>query len=126
MSNGASSGSGDADPQEVLLVEMINDERVSVAAAEAQFAAALDKSDKLAGDNSSDGAARTRDRASVEEARLNGARQRLDAAKEHLRAFSVSKFGTPPKSARPKDKEDASVGKDKEQLKRKMQTPKDG
>ncbi len=109
-----------------MLIELISDERVFVDVAEARFAAALDKRDRLADDNSSDGVARIRARASVEEARLISARQRLAAATENLRAFSVAKFGATSKSARPKNKQDSSVGKDKKHLKRKLPTPKDG
>ena len=65
MPNGASSTCGDADSQEVSLTELICDERVSVAAAEVRVAATLDKSDKLAEGNPSDGVVRIRDRASV-------------------------------------------------------------
>jgi hypothetical protein len=75
---------------------LISDERVFVATVKARFSAALDKSDSLADDNTSEGAARIWDKASVEEARLNNARQRLAAATENLRAFSVAKFGTTP------------------------------
>jgi hypothetical protein len=53
MSNGATSASGDANPREVLRIELISDERVFVVAAVVRFAATLVKSDRIADDNSS-------------------------------------------------------------------------
>ncbi len=70
MSNGLSSATGATDPHEVLLIELISDERVSVAVAETRFEAALDKSDKLEDDDSSARDTRSMDKVSVEEARL--------------------------------------------------------
>ncbi len=126
MSNRTTLAIGAVDPQEVLLIEFIIVERVSVADTETRFQAALDKRDKLGDDDSSAPTARIRDRAFVEVARLNNARQRLAAATENLRVFSVAKFGATPRSAKPKDKEDAPVEKDKKQLKRKLLALKDG
>ena len=77
----------------MLLIDLVSDERVSVASFEARFAATFAKSDLQADDNSSAAAKLTRERTTTEEARLNGARARLVAASSNLAAFSAGRFG---------------------------------
>jgi hypothetical protein len=81
------------DPHEQLLIDLVSDERVSVASFEARFAAALAKSDVLADDNTTATAKLTRERTTTEEARLNGAHACLAAASSNRAAFSAGRFG---------------------------------
>ena len=74
MAQAGTSAAGAVDLQLDLLTESCVDERKSVADASARFEAALKKSDKLKEDDATPVAKVIRDMASVEEARLNGAR----------------------------------------------------
>jgi hypothetical protein len=69
-----------------------------------------------------------------DEARLNGARVRLSAAKDSLATYSLTKLGFAPRSTEvhviPKSDDDKVAEKqekeDKKMLKRKLPAPKDG
>jgi hypothetical protein len=62
------------DPQDVILIQAIGDDRARVAATIANFDATLAKSYLLLDDDSSAGAKRARDKTLAEEARLIAAR----------------------------------------------------
>ncbi len=117
-----------------LLSELFIDEKKAVVDATTRFEAALKKSDKLKEDDASPVAKVIRDMASVEEARLNGARVRLAAARDSLTDYSLAKLGSGPRAtaapAVPKSDEDDAAEKqekkDKKLLKRKLPAPKDG
>ncbi len=94
MAHQGASGSGQAvDPQEVLLSDLASEARSVVAEATARFEAALAKSDALDDADVTKVAGIIRDRAKVQEARLNGARARLAQASADLSAISVARFG---------------------------------
>ena len=99
MAQAGTSAAGAVDLQLNLLTESCVDEKKSVADASARFEAALGKSDKLKDDDATPVAKVVRDMASVEEARLNGARVRLNAAADRLTAYSLAKLGSTPRAA---------------------------
>jgi hypothetical protein len=133
MSHAGTSAAGVGDMQLDLLSDLFVDEKRAVANATTRFEAALKKSDKLKEDDASPVAKVVRDMVSVEEARLNGARVRLAAARDSLTAYSLAKLGSRPRKAAvpavPKsDEEDVAEKqkkKDKKLLKRKLLAPKD-
>ena len=131
MAQRAAGAAGAIDPQEIVLIDGVSDERVAVAAATARFEAALVKSDKLLDDDSSAVAKRIRDASTVEEARLNGARARLAAAREALSQYGIARYGaSAPQAAGiasvKVEDEDADEKKEQRMLKRKLPAPKDG
>ena len=134
MAQAGTSAAGAVDLQLDLLTESCVDEKKSVADASARFEAALGKSDKLKEDDATLVAKVIRDMASVEEARLNGARVRLNAAVDRLTAYSLAKLGSGPRAAAAhpavaKDEDEAAEKlekKEKKLLKRKLPAPKDG
>ena len=134
MAQAGTSAAGAMDLQLNLLTESCVDERKSVADASARFEAALKKSDKLKEDDATLVAKVIRDMASVEEARLNGARVRLNAAVDRLTVYSLAKLGSAPRAAGThpavtKDEDEAAEKlekKEKKLLKRKLPAPKDG
>ena len=134
MAQAGTSAAGAMDLQLDLLSELFIDEKKAVVDATTRFEAALKKSDKLKDDDATPVAKVIRDLASVEEARLNGARARMAAARDSLTAYSLAKLGSGPKAAAapavPKTDEDDAAEKqekkDKKLLKRKLPAPKDG
>jgi hypothetical protein len=123
-----------ANTQLALLREIIVDERKAVADASARFEAALVKSDNLRDDGASLAARIVKDKTSVKEALLNGARARLFNARDSLAIFSVAFLGSSPRAivghAIPKMNEDEveeiREKKNNKLLKRKLPSPKDG
>ncbi len=115
MSHAGVSAAGAADLQLDLLSDLFVDEKKAVADATIRFEAAVKKSDKLKEDDASPVAKVVRDMVSVEEARLNGARVRLAAARDSLTAYSLAKLGSRPRAATalvvPKSNEDDIVEK---------------
>ena len=131
MAQRAAGAAGVVDPQEVVLIDGVSDERVAVASATARFEAALVKSDKLLDDDASAVAKRIREASTVEEARLNGARARLQAARDALSAYGVARFGAAANQAATTpvdliDIEDAVEKKQLRMLKRKLPAPIEG
>ncbi len=130
MAQQGASGSGQAvDPQEVLLLDLASDALSVVAEAKARFDGAMAKSDALDDADISKVAGIVMDRAKVEEARLIGARARLEQASANLSAISVARFGAVRQiagcsSSKSKLTEEGE-GKSKF-LKRKLPPPKDG
>ncbi len=117
-----------------LLTESCVDEKKSVADASARFEAALRKSDKLKDNDATPVAKVIRDMTNVEEARLNGARVRLNAAVDRLTAYSLAILGSVLRAATThlavtKDEDEVAEKlekKEKKLLKRKLPAPKDG
>ncbi len=95
MASSATGAAGAADPQVLVLIEGVNDERVVVAAATARFAAAAAKSDALQDDDSSDGANKLRKATRAEDERLSVARDRLVAARETLVNYGAASIAAP-------------------------------
>ena len=94
MAHQGASGSGLAvDPQEGLLMDLASDARSAVAEAKARFDAATAKADALDDADVSKVANVVKDKAKVEEARLNGARAMLSQASADLSAIAVARFG---------------------------------
>jgi hypothetical protein len=133
MDQAGSFVAGAANTELALLTDIIVDERKAVADASTNFEATLAKSDSLRDDDASSVARIVRDRTNVEEARLNGARARLAAARDNLATFSVAILGSSPRTAAghatPKaDEEEAEKKREKKNnklLKRKLIAPKD-
>ena len=131
MAQQAAGPSGPVDPQEVIFIEAVGDERARVAAASDRFDAAVAKSDLLQDDDSSAAAKRVREKTLAEEARLITARADLKAARGVLAAYGMAVRGAlTPKSASAgaakSDDEDAAERKELRMLKRKLPSPKDG
>ncbi len=78
---------------------MIVDERKTIADVSARFEVALAKSDKLKDDDVTLAAKIVIDRTNVEEARLDGARVRISAARDNLITYYVAKLGSAPRTA---------------------------
>ena len=87
-----------ADMQLELLSDSFVDEKKSMADATTVFEAALKKSDKLKEKEASRVAKVVRYMVNVEETRLNGARDRLAAARDNLTAYSLAKLGFGPRA----------------------------
>jgi len=81
------------DPHEGLLMDIASDARSAVAEVKARFDAATAKADALDDADASKGASITKDKAKVEEARLNGARAKLAQVSADLSAIAVARFG---------------------------------
>ena len=102
-----------------------------MAAANGRFEAAIARSDVLLDDDSSAAAKRIREKVLTEEARLNAARVRLQAARAELAAYGVAIHGasTPVVTSAASvkiDDDDAAEKKELRLLKRKLPAPKDG
>jgi len=117
----------------VALIQGINDERVTVAAATARFAAAAAKSDAPADDDNSAGAKRAREVARDEDARLHAASVILENARETLaNKFGSSKISGPRAPAGttaildPGDELDQEEKASSRVVKRKLVAPKHG
>jgi len=95
------------DPQEDLLLDLASYARSIVAEAKARFDPATAKSDTLDDVDVSKVAEVGKDKAIVEEARLNGARPRLAQAWAYLFVISVARFGASrqPGTSKPKQQE---------------------
>ncbi len=125
---GASDSGHAVDPQEGMLLELASDARSVVAEAKARFDAAMAKSDALDDSDVTKAAGIIKDKAKVEETRLNGARARLGQASADLSAISVTGFGAARQtvvgsSVKPRlDSGEASS----KLMKRKLHAPKDG
>jgi hypothetical protein len=99
MAQAGTSAACDVDIQLDLLTESCVDERKIVADVSTRFEATLKKSDKLKDDDASPVAKLIRNMANDEEARLSGARVRLNAAVDKLTAYSLAKLGSVPRAA---------------------------
>ena len=101
MAQARTSATGSVDDTQLaLLIQLIGDERKTFADASARFEVALlAKSDKLKDDDVTPAAKMVRGKTNVAEARLNGARVRLAAARESLTTYSVAKLGSTPRTA---------------------------
>ncbi len=102
---GANSFGPAVDPKDGLLSELASDARSAVAKAKARFDAVMAT---LEDADVSKGAALTRDKAKLEDARLNGARAGFTQASASLSAISVARFGAArrPGSSNPKQQDD--------------------
>ena len=123
---GASSSRPAGDPHEGLFLYLASDARSVVAEAKARFDVAMVKSDAMDDANVSKVPKIVRDRAKVEEARLNGARARHAQASAYLFAISVARFGASrqPGRSNPKQQDDVEVSN--KLLKRKLSRPMNG
>ncbi len=93
MAQARTSATGAVDMQLDLMSDLFVDEKRAVTDVSTRFEAALKKSDKLKVVSDMVSVAKVvRDMVSVEEARLNGARVRLVAARDSLTAYSLAKL----------------------------------
>jgi len=114
MAHQGVSGLGlEVNQHEGLLLDQASDARSVVAEAKACFDVTMAKSDALDDADVSKVASIVRDKAKVEEARLNGARVMLAHASAYLSAISVARFGASrqPSSLKPKLQEDKESNK---------------
>jgi len=95
MAHLAAGADGAADPQVVVLIQGISDERVVVTAATTRFAAAVAKSDVLEGNDVSAPSKRARESTMDEDARLQAAYARRKKPRETLAAFGATNFAGP-------------------------------
>ena len=128
MASSAAGAAGAVDPQVVVLIAGVSDERVNVATVISRFVAATVNSDLLAEDDNSAGAKMLRESTTVEDGHLFPARKRIAEAREMLARYGIAKSAGPDASlavsADKVDEVDLEEKRSSKMLKRKIPAPK--